>query len=269
MTELETILCDILKCDRASLYLEERNKKLSPAEANRLDEILKDRAAGIPLQYILGQADFMGLTFRVGPGVLIPRPETEILVDQALKWVAKKLKNPRILDIGTGSGNIAIAIAKSLCGVQADIVGVDVSEICLDTARQNAMRHGTAEKVSFLKSDIFSVFKNSETFDLIVSNPPYVAPCEYNELSLEVKCEPMEALVAEDGGLYFYRRIAKEAGKFLSEGGALFLEIGDEQAEDVTNIFSDKYVWSSSSIIKDFCGRDRIIFIEKATKFHG
>lgn len=263
MMEKDLILCKILECDRASLYLDPKRRVLSDEQNSRLRDILKRRAAGEPLQYLLGEADFMGLTFKVGPGVLVPRPETEILAEQALIWIAAQNRDLKVLDIGSGSGNIAIALAKSAAGQRLSVVSVDISRICLQTARENAARHEVGGRVAFIESDIFSSLKESEAFDVIISNPPYVTQAEYQDLPQDVKREPYAALVAGEDGLYFYRRIEEGARRYLVAGGRVFFEIGETQAEAIKNIFCDRSIWSDARVIRDYNNKDRVLVIEK------
>lgn len=263
MNEQDLILCKVLDCDRAALYLEPGRRALSAAQSERLHDILKKRAAGEPLQYLLGEADFMGMALKVSPGVLVPRPETEILVEQALAWIAGQSGELKILDIGSGSGNISVALAKSKAGERLSITGVDISDICLQTARENAARHVVGDRVTFLESDIFSSFKENEVFDVIISNPPYVTQDEYQDLPQDVKKEPYDALVAGEDGLCFYRRIEEGARRYLKAGGMIFFEIGETQAEAVKTIFCDRSFWAGARVIKDYNDKDRVVIIEK------
>ena len=179
-----------------------------------------------PLQYILGETEFMGLTFHVEPGVLIPRADTEILVEKALAWMKP---GARVLDIGTGSGAIAVSLAK--LGRPAQVTAVDVSDRALEIARQNAERNGAA--VEFVKSDCFSALKGRK-YDMIVSNPPYISEDEMRGLMPEVTREPELALFGGADGLDFYRRISREAPEYLNEGGCLLFEIGWLQKDAVS-----------------------------------
>ncbi|MBI5873920.1 MAG: peptide chain release factor N(5)-glutamine methyltransferase [Candidatus Omnitrophica bacterium] len=264
MNEIETILCKVLKCDRGGLYLERGRSVLSNRQFNRLEKILTRRASGEPLQYLVGDTEFMGLKFKVACGVLIPRPETEVLVEAVLQWIGPLDKELDVLDIGTGSGNIAISLAANDAKKRLNIFAVDISDVCLKKARSNAKLNHAESKVAFLKSDIFSCFhKQKKMFDCIVSNPPYVSPKEYRELPPDVKNEPSCALLAADAGFYYYKKIEKGARKHLTAGGKIFLEIGDSQAEGIKKIFSDTSVWENMQFIKDLCGVDRVVIIEK------
>ena len=178
-----------------------------------------------PMQYILGESGFMGLTFHVAPGVLCPRPDTEILCEEALR----RLKpNGRVLDIGTGSGALAISIARLSPGSR--VTAADISDTALEIARGNAERNGA--DVRFVQSDCFSAL-TGETFDMIVSNPPYIDREDMKTLMPEVRQEPELALYGGEDGLDFYRRITREAGAHLAEGGVLLFEIGWKQKDDV------------------------------------
>jgi len=271
MNEIESILCKVLACDRSSLYLDHSRRALRVDENRRLEAILRRRLQGEPLQYLLGDVDFMGLKLCVRPGVLVPRPETEILVDETLKrflcgGLPKTGGRLNILDIGTGSGNIAIALAAFLPqNKRGRITAVDISETCLSVARANARRCGVADRIRFVKSDLFSAVEG-ESFDAIISNPPYVSLREYRYLAEDVRREPREALVAPGNGLYFYRRFARTAARFLKPGGSLFLEIGDTQAGAIEKTFGRRQGWSAVEFIKDLAGWDRVAIMTKQFK---
>lgn len=212
-------------------------------------EKIDRRAQREPLQYIDGVAYFMGLEFNVTKDVLIPRFDTEVLVDAALKIIPP---NSRVLDMCTGSGCIAISIAKL---GQNEAVGVDISEAALKVAISNKEKN-SVEGVSFIHSDMFSQI-NGE-FDFILSNPPYIKTEEIKGLEIEVKdCEPMLALDGHDDGLFFYRILVKEGLNHLKLGGALIMEIGYDQAEDVSKLLRDNN-YKDIKVIKDLAGLDRV-----------
>ncbi len=263
MNEIETIFCKLLKCGRGDLYLDKARSPLGVKQLNRLEAILKSRVSGQPLQYLIGDVEFMGLRIKVKEGVLIPRPETEILVERAVEEISAKRKaSCSILDIGTGSGNIAIALAKFLKGSR--ICAIDLSDICLSAARANAMLNRVASRITFLISDLFACFKEkNEAFDFIVSNPPYIAEAEMRDLPESVRREPGLALLAKEGGLYFYSRIEKGSRKYLKEGGMLFLEIGDGQGKGISEIFSDRAIWKKPGFFNDLAGIERVAIIER------
>lgn len=201
-------------------------RELSADVIARYEAMLARRAAREPMQYILGETSFMGLDLHVAPGVLIPRQDTEILCEEAIRRLG--VTGRRVLDIGTGSGALAIAIA--LFAALAEVTAVDVSDDALAIARENAQRLGA--QVEFLKSDCFSALAD-QRFDLIVSNPPYISAEEMKGLMPEVLCEPELALYGGEDGLSFYRRITREAPKYLNPGGFLLFEIGWKQREAV------------------------------------
>ncbi|PIY84026.1 MAG: peptide chain release factor N(5)-glutamine methyltransferase [Candidatus Omnitrophica bacterium CG_4_10_14_0_2_um_filter_44_9] len=263
MTEIEAIFCKLMKCGRSSLYLDRDNPPLAPGQYDRLTKILKHRAQGEPLQYLLGDTEFMGLRFKVRPGVLIPRPETEILVEEVLGFVSSSdIERPRILDIGTGSGNIAVSLAKFL--KDADIHAADISDVCVSLAKTNARLNGVSSKIFFHSSDIFSCFKGQDIkFDIIVSNPPYISAKEYKRLPMDVLAEPSLALIAGKDGLKFYKAIEKDSRSYLKRGGVIFLEIGYGQAEDIKKIFSSIDEWQGVRFVKDLSGIGRVAIIGK------
>lgn len=219
------LLASVLKEDTLAMRINGHRELAAPQRA-AFDAFCDRRAAREPLQYILGETEFMGLTFHVEPGVLIPRADTEILVEKALAWIKP---GARVLDIGTGSGAIAVSLAK--LGRQAQVTAVDVSDRALEIARRNAERNGAA--VEFVKSDCFSALKGRK-YDMIVSNPPYISEDEMRGLMPEVMCEPELALFGGADGLDFYRRISREAPEYLNEGGCLLFEIGWLQKDAVS-----------------------------------
>ena len=219
------LLASVLKEDTLAMRINGHRELAAPQRA-AFDALCDRRAAREPLQYILGETEFMGLTFHVEPGVLIPRADTEILVDKALELMRP---GARVLDIGTGSGAIAISLAK--LGKSARVTAVDVSDKALEIARKNAESNGA--NVEFIKSDCFSAL-NGRKYDMIVSNPPYISDDEMRGLMPEVKLEPELALFGGADGLDFYRRISREAPGYLNEGGWLLFEIGWLQKDAVS-----------------------------------
>ena len=219
------LLASVLKEDTLAMRINGHRELAAPHQA-AFDALCDRRAAREPLQYILGETEFMGLTFHVEPGVLIPRADTEILVEKALEWMKP---GAQVLDIGTGSGAIAVSLAK--LGRQAQVTAVDVSDRALEIARRNAERNGAA--VEFVKSDCFSALKGRK-YDMIVSNPPYISDEEMQTLMPEVRQEPELALFGGGDGLDFYRRISREAPEHLNEGGFLLFEIGWLQKDAVS-----------------------------------
>ena len=208
-----------------------------------------------PIQHIIGYADFMGEKFIVNPSVLIPRDETEFLVRKAIEIINKN-NFKMALDVGTGSGCIACMIAKY---TQCQIIGLDISSDALNTALDNASKLNLFNKAIFRKSDIFSNVKPGESFDIIVSNPPYIPPSEKENIQTEVKFDPEQALFTEDEkGLEFYEEITKDAPRILNKGGYLLFELGIGQSNDVKSIM-EKNGFQNIEIIKDLAGIDRVI----------
>jgi release factor glutamine methyltransferase len=208
-----------------------------------------------PIQHIIGYADFMGEKFIVNPSVLIPRDETEFLVRKAIEIINKN-NFKMALDVGTGSGCIACMIAKY---PQCQIIGLDISSDALNTALDNASKLNLFNKAIFRKSNIFSNVKPGESFDIIVSNPPYIPPSEKENIQIEVKFDPEQALFTEDEkGLEFYKKITKDAPRILNKGGYLLYELGIGQSDDVKSIM-EKNGFQNIEIIKDLAGIDRVI----------
>ncbi len=265
MTEKEILLSSIFNCSRSALYSQEWS--LNAAQAKKLSEALFLRSQGVPLQYILGEVEFFGLVFQVDNRVLIPRPETEILVEMVLKSAAGQMK---ILDIGTGSGCIAVSLAKFLPEAQID--ALDVSFEALSLAKENALINSADKNINFLQSDLFSVFKKNNVnnrlrnYDIIISNPPYVRSGDINGLQKELAYEPRMALDGGADGLDFYRRVIAEAGNFLNKEGLLFLEIGFSQGEDIEKIVFAGNDFAVDEIIKDYSGIERVMIMRKHGK---
>lgn len=252
----ELLLADILKCKRLDLYLA-FDKPVKDEEVDNYRLFIKRRGNREPLQYILGYVEFYGLTFSVNKDVLIPRQETEILIETVLKAVDKE--SPlTILDIGTGSGIIAIALAKNL--PNAKIFALDKSAEALVVARQNAEANGVENRTAFLQNDILSSsFPINDKLDIIVSNPPYVAHKEFQSLQKEIVAfEPDFAVTDFSDGLTFYRRIIEDAKNHLKENGKIFFEIGAGQSAQVKSLF-ELHNFSSIEIRKDYSTIDRVI----------
>jgi protein-(glutamine-N5) methyltransferase, release factor-specific len=211
---------------------------------------------GIPLQHITHRQEFMKMDFFVDENVLIPRPDTEILVEEVIK-IAQKYNSPRILDLCTGSGAIAISLKKFV--PSADITAVDISEKALEIAQKNAEK--LEAKINFVKSNLFDKLDNKK-FDIIVSNPPYIRKDEIKKLSEEVQKEPKIALDGGEDGLDFYRIIAEQAINYLKTGSFLCFEIGYNQKNDVIKIIEDEQNYKNTYCKKDLYGNDRIIITQ-------
>lgn len=252
--EAELLLAHALGTERLELYLHPE-RVLTPEERARFRELIQRRRAGEPLQYLLGEAEFMELKLKVNEHVLIPRPETEGLVELVLRELGRGAgEGLRILDLGTGSGAIALALAKAL--PRSRVLAVDISTEALALARENARRNGISN-VEFRRSDWFSAV--AETFDVIVSNPPYVAREEVKDLPREVRAEPREAWDGGPGGLEHLKRIIAEAPGHLVRGGRLFLEIGAAQGEAVRELALATGAFDPVEILPDLAGRERYL----------
>lgn len=254
--QVELFLAHVLKMPRMQLYLN-FEKPMSPADVDAVRAMVQRRGNREPSQYILGSTSFCGLEISVNRGVLIPRPETELLAERAWKWIetaAKTSARPlQVLDFGTGSGCLAIALAKHNPG--ARIHALDFSPDALALARENAARNQAA--IEFHMGDGFAALPPGLIFDLIVSNPPYIPAAEIATLDSEVRdYEPFMALDGGVDGLDFYRRLALEAPQYLSPEGRIMLEFGDGQAEALRSIFETQK-WIVDSIEPDYTQRLR------------
>lgn len=251
----ELLLAEILNCKRLDLYL----KFDQPLKENEVDiyrEWISRRGKFEPLQYIIGRVEFYGMQFKVTRDVLIPRSETEILVEEVINF-AKDKSGLKILDIGTGSGNIPIALAKNL--TNAEITSVDVSTKAIEVAKENALLNSVETKVEFILSDINHLKIETGSFDIVVSNPPYISAEEYPTLQKEiVDYEPSIALTDSNDGLDFYRTIAEKSKSFLKKEGKIFFEIGKEQFDDVEKILM-KNNYLNIKITKDYQQIERVI----------
>ncbi len=260
---IEYLLAKIFECKRLDLYLA-FDKPLNKNELDSIKRLVKQRVEGRPLQYIIGEVEFCDTVLNVREGVLIPRPETELLVECLLDDVAGKESKPLvILDLGTGSGNIAIAIAKKI--EKCKIFAVDLSEKALDIAKENAVINGVEDKIHFFKADMMKDWsrKTATDFDYIVSNPPYVPLSDKNTLSRDVvDYEPNEALFAGEDGLDYYRRIVSCFSGWIKKGGGLFLELGIHQSESVRKLLVDAG-FSDIKLKDDYQEIHRVIYAVK------
>lgn len=253
----ELLLADILKCRRLDLYLK-YDQPLTENEVNLYREYLSRRGKNEPLQYIIGKVDFYGLELKVNKSVLIPRPETEILVDTIIN-TEKEKSSLLILDIGTGSGNIAIALAVNM--PQSKIIALDISEDALNLAKENSEIYNADKQIEFIKKNIFDDISFYDLqFDIIVSNPPYVAKDEYPILQKEIiDYEPKIAVTDDEDGLKFYRRIIQIAADYLKSKGKLYFEVGKNQSNVIYDMMK-KNNFSDIQIVKDFQQMDRVIY---------
>ena len=262
LLDTEYIFSDVLKVSRNTLKYS-MSREIKEEDKDKIREMLVLRAKKRkPLQYILGEWEFYGLPFKVSEGVLIPRAGTEILVEQCIQLM-RDVEESNILDIGTGSGAISIAIANEL--KSSSVTGIDINEKALKLANENKTLN-KIENVNFIESNLFEKLDKDFKYDLIVSNPPYISKEEYETLMPEVKnYEPQNALTDLGDGLHFYKEISKQAGEFLKDTGYLAYEIGYNQAKDVSKILQDNN-FAILSIVKDYGGNDRVVIAKKAIK---
>ena len=263
LLDTEYIFSDVLKVNKNTLKYS-MSREIKEEDKDKIREMLVLRAKKRkPLQYILGEWEFYGLPFKVREGVLIPRADTEILVERCIQLM-KEVEEPNILDIGSGSGAISIAIANEL--KSSSVTGIDINEKALKLANENKILN-EIENVNFIESNLFEKLDKDFKYDLIVSNPPYISKEEYETLMPEVKnYEPQNALTDLGDGLYFYREISKLAGEYLKDTGYLAYEIGYNQAKDVTKILQNNN-FDILSVIKDYGGNDRVVIAKKAKRF--
>ena len=261
--ESEVFLAEILNCDRAYLYAHPENPLSEEAE-EALRVWVARRSRGLPLAYILGKKEFWSLEFRVTPAVLIPRPETELLVEMSIRK-AREEKAGRIAEVGCGSGAVIVSLARELGQVQ--LYGTDACREALGIARQNARRHGVEGRISFFHGDLLGPLRGRRLegkLDQVVSNPPYVPREEIPRLSPDIRLyEPRRALDGGRGGLLIYGRLIPQAKRFLRPEGWLILEVGDGQGEAVSRLLAESKGFEGASLASDAQGRERVLFARK------
>ncbi len=252
--DAEVLLCGVLNLSRK--ILPTLRKETVPQQKYDLyKKYLNERITGKPISYILQSTEFMGLNFKVTPDVLIPRSETEILVENAGELI-KKNKFKKVLDLCTGSGCIAVSLA--YYNDNLSVTASDISSAALITAKENAVKNKVADKINFIQSNMFdNIIK--EKFDIIISNPPYVTAEEYKTLQKEIFFEPKNALVADDNGLYFYKEIARTSKRYLADNGFLLLELNSNLSSQIAELFKN---FSFVKIVKDYSQLDRILVIK-------
>ncbi|HQU81474.1 MAG TPA: peptide chain release factor N(5)-glutamine methyltransferase [Pyrinomonadaceae bacterium] len=252
--DANTLLGFVLQKDRTFL-IAHSEYELTESEQTRFDEAIERRAKREPLQHITGKQEFFGLEFEVNKDVLIPRPETELIVENALE-ILKNLENSRFCEVGVGSGCISISILHE--NKNASGKGLDISEKALKVAKRNAEKHQVSERFDLQISDVFEVLKD-EKFDIIVSNPPYISMQEIQGLDAEVKdFEPLNALTDGNDGFSIIVKIIRESPKFLKPKGFLLMEIGFGQAEEVLKMIDEKN-WSEVEIVADLQNIPRML----------
>jgi release factor glutamine methyltransferase len=248
--DAELLLAHLLGWDQAAL-LTHPERVLSLSEADQFESMLRRRLDSEPVQYIIGVQEFFGLPFEVSPAVLIPRPETEHLVEAVLERFSRE-SSPRIVDVGTGSGAIAVALAHAI--PRSRVTAVDLSSAALEVAQRNAERNGVSERVTLLQSDLLKVLESAE-FEVVVSNPPYIAEGEVLEPQV-FNYEPRSALYAGPTGLEVYERLIPQARRVLKPRGWLMLEIGYGQSPALLKLLRD---WNEVSFLDDLQGIPRVV----------
>ena len=260
--QAELLLAFVLETTREGLYVR-LAEAVTGETPERLEALIRRRLSGEPVQHLLGRQEFWSIPFRVGPQALIPRPETELLVEEALKLLAGSApgRSWRVLDLGTGSGAIAVALAKEVPFVS--VVAADLSPAALVLARENARGAGVLDQLRFVVADLFSAFRAGTPdgcFDLVLSNPPYIPRPELSRLSREVvEFEPRLALDGGEDGLDFYRRLFFEACAYVRPGGWILVEVGQGQAGAVAAMIEGEEGFEKPEILPDLAGIDRVV----------
>ncbi len=257
----ELLLSQVLECQRIELYTR-FDYTPNPEQLKSFRELVRRCKDHEPVQYLTGKASFYSLTLQVSSSVLIPRPETEVLVAQAIDFLRKQIQRPvvRVLDLCTGSGCIAIGIAENV--IEAEVVAADRSAAALEVARKNIETYGLQGRITLAEGNLFDGLRDADNsiFDLIVSNPPYISAEEFPRLPRNVRdYEPKEALLGGSDGLEYYRRIVCESPPYLADSAALMVEVGFNQADAVREIFSQTGLWTDITGVKDALGHTRVI----------
>jgi len=254
--DAEVLLAHARRCPRIKLYTD-FDQPMTDAQRAIMRDLVKRRAQSEPVAYLIGEREFYSLTFQLTRDVLIPRPDTEVLVMELIER-ARNFPSPKILDLGTGSGCIAVTAAVNL--PQAAVTVVDVSPAALEVARSNAMRHKVDSRMEFLEGDLFGPLLDGSRFDFIVSNPPYIPSGELAELQVDVrKHEPQLALDGGPDGLDIIRRIVADLPRFLTESGTFLVEIDPPQSAAVQTMLSETGHFEKISTVKDLAGEQRVV----------
>lgn len=269
----ELLLMHALRRDRTWIYSYPETP-VDPAVLDRFFALLARRAAGEPTQYLIGKQEFWGLEFEVTPAVLIPRPETEHVIEVALERLGSRgfkinmetgAPSPPLLiaDVGTGSGCLAIALAHEL--PHSEVLATDISAAAIEVARRNATRLGVSDRVTFLPTDLLTSIHDDRSFDVIVSNPPYIGRCEASQLPREVReHEPDAALFGGQTGIEIYARLVEQSAARLRRRGILVLELGYNSADHVRGLLQGQPAWVNVSVTNDLAGVPRVIAAERS-----
>ena len=255
--EAEIILCELLDLDRLQLFLEGPGM-IDADLVDSFDDIIKRRLTRYPLQYILGSAWFFGRKFLVNESVMVPCPETELLLDSVLRAARFCSSEPvSLLDIGTGSGVVSVSAIQE--NRELMVTATDISPDALGVARQNAARFDIEDQIDFIESDLFENINREARFDIIASNPPYIADGEYSGLPPEVKADPKNSLLAGEKGMDIIERLIAEAPGYLRRPGFLIFEIGYDQAKIIFDLVNSDKRYTDCSLLKDLAGIDRVV----------
>ena len=255
----EVLLMFVLGVNRAYLYAHPE-RELTPEEESRYDDVLAQRATGMPSQYITGHQEFWGLDFLVSPAVLIPRPETEHLVETVVE-LARQVQQPKLVDVGTGSGCIALALAHEIAS--AEVFAVDASTDALEIAKANAAGLQLDRRIHFIQSDVLAALAGSSDFDFVVSNPPYVGFGEADKVQKSVRdFEPRMAVFAGEQGLDIIRPLIEQSLEVLKPGGWLALEMGYSMCDAVLSLL-DPATWEETRVVPDLQGIPRVVAARK------
>ncbi|MGB2804676.1 MAG: peptide chain release factor N(5)-glutamine methyltransferase [Candidatus Zixiibacteriota bacterium] len=263
-TNAELLLGAVLNAKKIELYLD-RDRILIRQQIEKFNKFVRERVSGRPLQYIIGSTEFFGLEFQVNENVLIPRPETETLVETVIALL-RDCHQPKIVDLGTGSGAIAISLAKNVTG--SSVFATDISPDALKVAEENARRNEVEDRIDFLCGDLFEPLKDRKLkglVDCVASNPPYVSQEEFGGLPKEVRdYEPIVALKTDQEGTSFHGKIIENSLDFLKVNGILILEVGLGQAGRVAGLIRDRKEFKDAEIKKDLGGIERVVLAHKA-----
>lgn len=258
--EAQVLLAHVLSCDRVSLYTQ-FSKPMQQEELAAYRALISERLAGKPVAYLVGEQEFWSLPFYVDDSVLIPRRDTETVIEVILDLHEERAAELSIVDIATGSGAIAVTLAKELSRVQ--VVAIDVSHSALALCARNAERNGVSERVSALFSDLWEAVDDGEMFDVVVANPPYIPSADIADLTPEVRCEPRLALDGGPDGLALLQRLIAGAPGHLRAGGALVLEHGYDQADDVARLIADVGGFAAADMRCDMGGNPRVTWARR------
>lgn len=266
--DAEVLLANVLDIKRLDLYLN-FDRILKLIEIENFKDLIKKRVSGMPVAYILGEKEFMGLRFVVNPSVLIPRPETEILVEEVLSVVKEKMvdvKDLTIVDVFTGSGNIPISLAKFVKDFKTDffVYGIEIETETIKLAQQNVYANEVADKVRLFQGDVLApleILPLKNKVDIITANPPYIKTSDMNSLQKEVKAEPKIALDGGEDGLIFYKKLIKQSLNYLKKAGYIFMEIDPSLTDEIKKLLAKDF--EKVEVKKDYQNLDRVIIARR------